>query len=98
MEFRINEAKRQVIVIYGVAKSGEIVLNELDPLNRKFLEGTDDKYECELVLQDIEITNENEEKTGITELRAFARRKGSKNWLLEFIPEEYNWDDLILTF
>ena len=36
MEFRIDEVKRQVIVIHGVAKTGEIVLNELDLLNRKF--------------------------------------------------------------
>lgn len=91
MEFRIDEAKRQVIVIPGVAKAGEIVLNELDPLNRKFLEGTDDKYECELVLQDVEITNETGEKTGVTELKAFARRKGVESWLMEFVPEEYIW-------
>ncbi len=91
MEFRIDEAKRQVIVISGVAKAGRIVLNELDPLNRKFLNGTNEKYECELVLQDIEITNEDGEKTGATELKAFARRKGAENWLMEFIPEEYIW-------
>lgn len=91
MEFRIDEAKRQVIVISGVAKAGGIVLNELDPLNRKFLNGTNEKYECELVLQDIEITNEDGEKTGATELKAFARRKGVENWLMEFIPEEYIW-------
>lgn len=91
MEFRIDEAKRQVIVVTGVGKTTEIVLNELDPLNRKFLEGTDDKYECELVLQDVELTNEAGEKTGITELKAFARRKGAANWLMEFIPEEYIW-------
>lgn len=89
MEFRIDEAKRQVIVIPGSDKAGEIVVNELDPLNRKFLEGTDDKYECELVLLDVEITDESGEKTGATELKAFARRKGAENWLMEFIPEEY---------
>lgn len=91
MEFRIDEAKRQVIVTTGVAKAGEIVLNELDPLNRKFLEGTGDKYECELVLKDVELTNEAGEKTGITELKAFSKRKGAENWIMEFIPEEYIW-------
>ena len=89
MEFRIDETKRQVIVTTGVAKAGEIVLNELDPLNRKFLNGTNERYECELVLQDVEVTNEAGEKTGVTELKAFARRKGAENWLMEFIPEEY---------
>ena len=91
MEFRIDEAKRQVIVVIGVGKAGEIVLNELDPLNRKFLEGTGDKYECELVLQDVELTNEAGEKTGITGLKAFSKRKGAENWMMEFIPEEYIW-------
>lgn len=91
MEFRIDEAKRQVIVIPGSDKVGEIVVNELDPLNRKFLEGTGDKYECELVLQDVELTNEAGEKTGITELKAFSKRKGAENWMMEFIPEEYIW-------
>lgn len=91
MEFRIDETKRQVIVITGVAKATEIVVNELDLLNRKFLEGTHEEYECELVLQDVEIVDESGEKTGVTELKAFARRKNVDNWLMEFIPDEYIW-------
>ncbi|MEG0069731.1 MAG: hypothetical protein RR191_05635 [Cetobacterium sp.] len=91
MQFRIDEAKRQVIVISGAAKAGEIVLNELDPLERKFLEGTNEKYECELVLQDVALIDDNGDKTGVTELKAFARRKGAESWLMEFIPEEYIW-------
>lgn len=91
MEFRIDEVKRQVILVQGAPRNSEIILNELDVLNRKFLEGTQDKYECELVLQDIEVTDETGEKTGVTELKAFARRKGAENWLMEFIPEEYIW-------
>ncbi|WP_432204451.1 hypothetical protein ACQ9ZF_05175 [Cetobacterium somerae] len=91
MEFRIDETKRQVIVITGVAKATEIVVNELDLLNRKFLEGTHEEYECELVLQDVEIVDESGEKTGVTELKAFARRKNVDNWIMEFIPDEYIW-------
>lgn len=91
MEFRIDETKRQVIVVTGVAKATEIVVNELDLLNRKFLEGTHEEYECELVLQDVEIVDESGEKTGVTELKAFARRKNVDNWLMEFIPDEYIW-------
>ena len=91
MEFRIDEVKRQVILVQGAPRSTEVIINELDTLNRKFLEVTHDKYECELVLQDVEIKNEAGEETGVTELRAFARRKGTENWLMEFIPEEYIW-------
>lgn len=88
MEFRIDEVKRQVIVTIGAK---EIILNELDTLNKIFMEGTAEKYECELVLQSVEINDENEEKTGITELKAFARRKCVESWLMEFFPEEYSW-------
>lgn len=91
MEFRIDETKRQVILVLGAPRTGEVVINELDALDRRFLEGTDDEYECELVLQDVEITDEFMEKTGATELKAFARRKDTESWLMEFVPEEYNW-------
>lgn len=91
MEFRVDKEKRQVVVISKFAKSGEIILNELDLLKRRFLEGTKEKYECELILKDIELRDKTGKKTGKRELKAFARRKGVENWLMEFIPEEYIW-------
>ncbi|MGL5099563.1 MAG: hypothetical protein ACRC6B_05950, partial [Fusobacteriaceae bacterium] len=62
MEFRIDEVKRQVILVQEAPRNSEVILNELDVLNRKFLEGTKDEYECELVLQDVEVADETEEK------------------------------------
>lgn len=89
MQFRIDEVKRQVILQQEKPRVGEVIINEFDTLTRKFLNDTGLKYECELVLARVEVLNELGEKTGAQETKAFARRKGFDNWLMEFIPQEY---------
>lgn len=64
-------------------------INEFDKLERKFLDGTQDKYECELVIMDVEIKDIQTGKVTGTETKAFARRIGQPNWLMEFNEIEY---------
>lgn len=68
-----------------------IVINEFDKINRVFIPGTEDIYECELVLIDVEIRDENnpEVHTGKYETKAFAKRIGYDSWLMEFNESEY---------
>lgn len=67
----------------------KIVLNEFDKIGRKFLPNTQDTYDCEIILLEVDIYNDNFEVTG-KEIKAFARRIGNANWLMEFVEEEYN--------
>lgn len=85
--YKIDKEKRQIIVTNNTRK--EIIINEFDTLHRIYLPNTKDKYECELVLLDIEMQNELGEGTGKFETRAFGRKKGNPHWLLNFVPEEY---------
>lgn len=55
------------------------------------MDGTADKYECELVLVDCKVKDENGEDTGEIETKAFAKRIGYDNWLMEFDETEYNF-------
>jgi hypothetical protein len=80
--YEIDKEKRQV-------KIGDVTLNEFDVLYRKFLYGTEEKYECFLKLLDIELVDEDGEKTGEKETKAFSCRAGYDNWVIEFIPYEY---------
>ena len=53
--------------------------------------GTQDVYECELVLLEVDVINpQTQEKTGEKELKAFAQRKDHAGWLMEFVETEYN--------
>ena len=88
----IDKENRRVIIKTHEEFSSfttEKVISEFDKLERKFLDGTQDKYECELVILDVEekdmITGE---KIGIT-TKAFTRRIGQPNWLMEFNETEY---------
>lgn len=69
-----------------------IIVNEFDKVDRIFLAGTEDIYECELVLVDVEVRDEKnpEVHTGEYTTKAFARRIGYDNWLIEFNEAEYN--------
>lgn len=93
--YTIDKDKRQVIIkptIKGAVTLDEnvITLNEFDSLYRHFLPNTQDKYECELVLIDVPVYNDKFEEIGI-ETKAFSRRKGNDNWLIEFVEEEYRF-------
>lgn len=83
MDFYIDKENRRVI-IGNVKSRSAIVINEFDKLEKKFLEGTIDRYDCELVLLDIE----EEDKT--VQTKAFARRIECPEWVMEFNLEEYN--------
>lgn len=84
-----KENRRIIITPEGTSTYSQKVVNEFDKLERIFLEGTQDKYECELVIMDVEVKDmETGKKTG-TETKAFARRIGQPNWLMEFNETEY---------
>lgn len=89
--FTIDAEKRQVIINKNSkTRDADIVLNEFDELNRKFLQGTKDKYKCELVLLEVDTIDPiTQEKTG-TELKAFARRIGYTDYLIGFNPNEFD--------
>lgn len=68
-----------------------IEIREGETLERIFLPGTQDVYECELVLLEVDVINpQTQEKTGEKELKAFAQRKDRADWLIEFVETEYN--------
>lgn len=89
----IIDAENRSVIIPSLKRGGEnTVINEYDTLLKKFLENTEDKYDCELVLIEVDIYDENnlENRESIgKELKAFARRKRYDNWLMEFNLEEY---------
>ena len=85
--YTIDLKNRRVII--ETKARGTITINEFDRIHRVFLDGTHDKYECELVLLEVPVMNENQEDTGKKETKAFARRIGQPNWLMEFNETEY---------
>lgn len=87
--YQIDE-KNRAIYIYNTEKTTPIIIKEYDKLQRKFEEGTVDKYECELILLEVELRDLiTQEKTGEKEIRAFARRINYPQWLMEFDENEY---------
>ena len=86
--YTIDLKNRRVII--ETKSRGTITINEFDRLNRVFLDGTHDKYECELVLLEVPVMNENNEDTGKKETKAFARRVGNEDWLMIFNETEFN--------
>lgn len=87
--YQIDE-KNRAIYIYNTERTTPIIIKEYDRLQKNFDEMTEDKYECELVLLDVEFRDEvTHEKTGEKEIRAFARRIGYPQWLMAFDENEY---------
>lgn len=85
--YTIDEKNRRIII--SGDKRENIVINEFDRLTRKFLPNTQDKYECELVLLEVPKNDIVNEDNNETEIKAFARRIGSQNWLIEFNESEF---------
>ena len=87
--FVIDKKERKIIITDNVSRR-VVEIREGEPLNRKFLEGTEDKYNCILKLIDVDIVSpETQEKTGEKETKAFAQRVDNPNWVMEFVEEEY---------
>lgn len=87
--FVIDKENRKIIITDDKTRA-VVEIKEGESLNRKFLEGTEDKYNCILKLIDVDIVNpETQEKTGEKETKAFAQRVDNPNWVMEFVEEEY---------
>lgn len=87
----VVDAKERKIIITDEISRRVTEIKEGESLDRKFLEGTQDKYDCVLKLVEVEIVDpKTQEKTGKKELRAFGQRVGNPHWLMEFVEEEYN--------
>ena len=87
--FVIDAKERKIIITDDISRR-VIEIKEGDSLQRKFLEGTVDKYECILKLIEVEIVDpKTQEKTGEKELKAFGQRVGDPHWLMEFKESEY---------
>lgn len=90
----IDSKNRKVIIDKSIDNrsriiSNQIVLNEFDDLKKKFLDGTQDKYDCELVLLEVNVLDAERIPTGNKELKAYAKRKGVDMWLMNFNEEDY---------
>ncbi|MGL5049467.1 MAG: hypothetical protein ACRC6E_02385 [Fusobacteriaceae bacterium] len=85
----ILDAEKRIVTINSTTTKNAIVVAEYETLIKKFLPNTADEYECELVLLEVEKTDELGEKTGIFETKAFSRRKGNTGWLMEFEPNDF---------
>ncbi len=86
--YTIDLENRRIIITNEKTRNVQYI-NEFDRLERKFLPNTQDTYECELVLLEVDVYDDNFEVIG-KETKAFARRVGNTNWLMEFVEEEYN--------
>ncbi|MGL4759264.1 MAG: hypothetical protein ACRCXZ_08055 [Patescibacteria group bacterium] len=62
-----------------------MILHEGTILKRKFIAGTEDEYECRLLF----LTVKKESEEDLEETKPFAVRVNNPNWIMEFIPEEY---------
>lgn len=86
IQIEVDAIKRQITVRKN---SKDIrIIKEFERIEKIFLEGTQDKYECELVLLEVPVQTEemmmNPEPSELKmETRAFARRVGAgfENWL-----------------
>lgn len=85
-KYEINKDKREVVVYFN---DEIIILKEFTKLDKVFISNTSDTYQCELVILDSIITEEgdNQDKS-IT--KAYARRIGNEQWLMEFNLEDYS--------
>lgn len=89
--FRIDTKKRQLIITDNIQKTVIKGINEFDKIKKRFLPNTDEKYECELVLLDVEVGEDEKTKKKIT--KAFAKRIDYDNWLMEFNETDYIFKD-----
>lgn len=88
--YTIDKENRRIIIKPDEPTTySQKVVNEFDKLERIFLDGTHDKYDCELVIMDVEVKDMETGKVTGTETKAFARRLGEPNWLMEFEETEY---------
>lgn len=83
------DLKNRRIIITDEKTRSQTIINEFDKLERKFLPNTQDTYDCELLLLEVDVYDDNFEVME-KETKAFARRVGNTNWLMEFVEEEYN--------
>ena len=88
----IDKINRKVIIEKSkFSRSSEVVeIKEFDKVHFNFLPNTEDVFETELVLIDVEIYNDKHEPTGEFETKAFARRIGTEI-ILDFIPENFGY-------
>ena len=89
MNFVIDKESRRVVIGDMRQKMSTVIINEFEKVNKTFLEGTIDKYECELVLLEVDLLNDKQDIVG-TETKAFVRRIGRVDWLMEFNTNEYS--------
>ena len=91
MNYTIDLKNRRIVFdATGLSlDSNNVFINEFDKLTKKFLPDTSDTYECELVLLEVDLLNDKEEIVG-TETKAFVRRIGRVDWLMEFNTNEYS--------
>lgn len=90
----IDIDKRRVIIerpttLEAKDISEPVVINEFDKIQKVFLEETKDRYDCELVLVNVEIMDEDMQPTGEYVTKAFGRRIGYEGWLVEFDLESF---------
>lgn len=80
MEFYVDKENRRVIIQRDIVPLSldSNIIKEFDKVKKIFIPNTVDTYLCELVLLDIE------DEDGNMETKAFARRVGYPEWLLEF--------------
>lgn len=81
----LDTVNRRVIINY---QNQEIVINEFDKVEKVFLKNTSDVYECELVILDTIITDDTTDKE-ILETKAYIRRVGNEQWLMDFNLTDY---------
>lgn len=96
--FQIDEAKRRIIINSDTSmyKTEPIIVNEFDKLKRKFLPGTEDIFECELVLLEVDKQDPvTGKKIEGKELKAYARRVDKPYWLMLFDENEYVFEFVI---
>lgn len=88
----IDKINRKVIIEKSKfsRSSEQVEIKEFDKVQFNFLPNTEDVFETELVLIDVEIYNDKHEATGEFETKAFARRIGTEI-ILDFIPESFGY-------
>lgn len=89
---QVDKENRQIIVTNERTRNINII-KEFEKIQKVFLLGTEEIYECELVLLEVKLYDEKTRQEIGKETRAFARRIGQNytNWL-----ETLNETDFIL--
>lgn len=91
-KFTINIPERTVTVTSDKRTKDtlteEVTLREHDIVSPIFLPGTEDTFECELLLLDVSTTDPMTMEVTGTETKAFLKRVGFDNWLMDFDPNQ----------